>query len=205
MNALKIVIEEIPYVFCPKRSKRETKRKADAQAMNGDTTRKGRKSMRATLSFIQRPTNGTMQGRGWSKMAIKRGVDLADEAEKNTTARRVKRAEKPRRQSFTHHKKELNAAPKTTPRMMKKSHKIQPKKERATVLLSTNMGSPRTTLLMTQSKKKFTAKRDTPSKSPLVNPSSDGKRKQADAPAIIEMTAMPNSAFLKDGRKNRDE
>jgi hypothetical protein len=61
-------------------------------------------------------------------------MDPADDVARNTTARRVSTAEKPKRQSLIHHH-EPNAAPKATPRIMKDSQRIQQKRESATVLL----------------------------------------------------------------------
>jgi hypothetical protein len=77
---------------------------------------------------------GVMQSKGENKEAIRRRRRPTDEVAINTTARKVNTAAKPKRQSLTHHN-QPKKAPKATPRIMKNIHKIQQKRESATVLL----------------------------------------------------------------------
>jgi hypothetical protein len=76
-------------------------------------------------------------------------MDSTDDVARNTVARRVNTAEKPKRQSFIHHHKSNIALPQITPRIIKNSQKIQQKRESATVLLRTKMGSRLRTSLLT--------------------------------------------------------
>jgi hypothetical protein len=129
---------------------RETNMKAKAQPTIGEITRNGRTRMGIALSSpAQKTMNGTMQEKGGSNEAAMRRMSPVDDIERNTFARRVSTAEKPKRQSLIHHHKS-NTAPKTTPRVIKNSQRIQQNTESPTVLLRMKMGSRlRTSLLRT--------------------------------------------------------
>jgi hypothetical protein len=61
-------------------------------------------------------------------------------------------------------------------------------------------------LLITISIKRETAKSDVPSRKLQINPSRDGKRTKVENPTTpIQRTAIPTTALLKDGRKNKEE
>jgi hypothetical protein len=75
-------------------------------------------------------------------------MNPVDDTERNTSARRVNTAEKPKRQSLSHHHKP-HKTPMTTPRIIKTSQRTQQKRESATVLLRTKMGSRLRTSLLT--------------------------------------------------------
>src|SRR3989337_2112779 len=129
---------------------------------------------------------------------------FAEEARK-TTKRRVKTAENPNKQRLIHNDGP-NATPNTTPGMMKASQRTQQKRERATVLRTTKIGSfLKTRLLTTQSKNRVKTNREMPKKRPQTNPSNDGKRASVERPTIqIHKKPTAARAFLNDGRKKSD-
>lgn len=127
-----------------------------------------------------------------------RRTNPEEETDVRTTVRRLTDTANPKRQNLIHHI-ESNKSPKITPEIIKNNQKIQLKRERTTVLLRTNIGSLRTTLLKNKSKKKVTTKRAIPISNPLSIPSFE-KKKADDNPMIKQMEAISTIAFLKEGK-----
>ena len=90
-----------------------------------------------------------------------------DDVELNTTKRKIKTAEKPKRQSLTHHAKSEDTALVATPIAMNKIHKIQQKRESAFILLRSYMGSRfKTNTFTIESEIKLVRNKKTPRSGP---------------------------------------
>ena len=103
-----------------------------------------------------------MQRLGWSKVDSNRRHAAADETAVKTINLRVTTTTNPKRQSLTQ-SKDPNAKLNATPKMRKINQKSQPTRDNTRIRRIEKIGSAlKTILLVTESTRKVTAKRDMP-------------------------------------------